>query len=69
MKMKRIVWNMLGAAAVGLLAVGCEKESGSQGSGPDRVSPAVLAAFEALYPGAEQVRWEVKGDYAVANFY
>ena len=60
---------MLGAAAVGLLAVGCEKESGSQGSGPDRVSPAVLAAFEALYPGAEQVRWEVKGDYAVANFY
>lgn len=69
MKMKRIVWNMLGAAAVGLLAVGCEKESGSQGNGPDRVSPAVLAAFEALYPGAEQVRWEVKGDYAVANFY
>ena len=60
---------MLGAAAVGLLAVGCEKESGSQGNGPDRVSPAVLAAFEALYPGAEQVRWEVKGDYAVANFY
>ncbi len=33
------------------------------------VSKEVQAAFNAKYPQAKDVEWELKGDYAVADFY
>lgn len=59
--------NLLVAAAA-FLAAGCERSDGERGSGGE-VSPQVLAAFAERYPGAQNVSWSMKGDYAVADFY
>ena len=67
--MKKLVRNLLGVAALTLMAAGCEKSETGGSPGSDGVSPQALAAFEQLYPGAENVQWNVKGDYAVATFY
>lgn len=53
-------------AATALLTVSCES---NKGGGADTVSPQVLKAFAEQYPGAQNVSWAVKGDYAVASFY
>lgn len=49
----------------------CQKDDNPGPNGPvaGEVSKNVLEAFAAKYPGATNVRWNVKGDYAVANFY
>lgn len=67
--MKKLVRNLLGVVVLSLLTAGCEKDEMGGSSGIDGVSPQALASFEKLYPGAENVRWSVKGDYAVATFY
>lgn len=67
MKGKQLFRNMWILAAAALAAAGCEKEQSAPG-GMNRVSDAARSAFEALYPGAGAVRWEVKGEYAVAAF-
>ena len=65
--MKNWMRNLLVAAAA-FLAAGCERSDGERGSGGE-VSPQVLAAFAECYPGAQNVSWSMKGDYAVADFY
>lgn len=61
--------TILAFAAVAILAAGCSKEHDGPGSGsPGEVSDAVKIAFEAKYPGAQNVQWAVKGKHAVANF-
>lgn len=67
MKGIQLFRNMWMLTAVALTAVGCEKEDAAAG-GSASVSKAARAAFEMRYPGASQVRWEVKGEYAVAEF-
>lgn len=66
--MKNFVKNMLVAAIAVLAVTGCDRQNGGGGSA-NEVSPAVLEAFAERFPGAENVRWSVKGEYAVANFY
>lgn len=60
--------NLLIAAAAVLVVAGCERSDGGRGAG-DEVSPRVMEAFAERFPGAQNVRWSVKGDYAVADFY
>lgn len=63
----KFVNTLLGVATAVVLAVGCEKAD--QGSNPSgEVSPQVLEAFATRFPGAQQVSWAVKGEYAVASF-
>lgn len=54
-------------ATAAMLVVGCEKanDGGTTGS---EVSPQVLEAFSARYPGAQNVSWSVRDGYAVASF-
>lgn len=59
------IWTLAAAAVLGLSS--CEKNNG-ENDGPGEVSQAVMAAFEARYPGATNVTWRVSGDYAIANF-
>lgn len=62
------VKNLFGAALIALAVAGCEKSEDNRSSGAE-VSPQVLEAFAERFPGAENVRWTMKGDYAVADFY
>ena len=56
-------------SAAALLIMGCEKNEYDDGPGnPGQVSEAAKTAFETKYPGAQNVRWTVKGEHAVANF-
>lgn len=66
--MKKYVRNLLAVAAAALLVAGCESNNGG-GNSAATVSPEVLKAFAERFPGAENVAWAVKGDYAVATFY
>lgn len=59
------IWTLAAAAVLGLSS--CSKDDNG-GPGPGEVSQAVMASFEARYPGATDVTWRVSGDYAVANF-
>lgn len=67
MKTIKLFRNLWILAAAALAATGCEKERAAPG-GAATVSEAARAAFETRYPGASQVRWEMKGEYAVAEF-
>ena len=67
MKTIKLFRNLWILAAAALAATGCEKEHAAPG-GAATVSEAARAAFETRYPGASQVRWEMKGEYAVAEF-
>ena len=59
--------TLLGWLAAAVLLAGCEqKEHTESGSG---VSPRALASFAELYPGAQDVHWSIRGEYAVADFY
>lgn len=60
------IWTLAAAAVLGLSS--CSKDEGDGGPGSGEVSQAVIAAFEARYPGATNVTWRVSGDYAIANF-
>ena len=60
-----IVWTLAAATLFGLAS--CSKDNENT-PGPGEVSEAVMAAFEARYPGATNVTWRISGDYAVANF-
>lgn len=55
-------------AATALLFAACDKDEVG-GPGDSHISQEVLAAFNARYPGAQDVRWSLRGDYAVANFF
>lgn len=65
--MKKLVNTLFGVAAATFLIVGCEKSDNGRNPGGE-VSPQVLEAFSARYPGAQNVSWTVKGGYAVASF-
>lgn len=54
-------------ATAAMLVVGCEKANDGGTTG-NEVSPQVLEAFNARYPGAQNVSWSVRDGYAVASF-
>ena len=66
--MKKIkMISCLSAAA--MLILSCNtKENQEPDLGNATVSEAVIAAFNARYPDAQDVSWSVRGGYAVANF-
>lgn len=66
--MKKIkMISCLSAAA--MLILSCNtKENQEPDLGNATVSDAVIAAFNARYPDAQDVSWSVRGGYAVANF-
>lgn len=68
MNTKKKTLSVLTMAATALLFAACDKD---EVGGPDdsHISQEVLAAFNARYPGAQDVRWSLRGDYAVANFF
>ena len=65
--MKTLVKSLLCAATLALTVTGCEKADNHRSD--TEVSPQVLKTFAEQFPGAENVMWSVKGNYAVANFY
>lgn len=66
--MKNLVKNLMAVIAVTFVVAGCEKSDDGRNT-MNAVSPRVLEAFAARYPGAENVSWQMKGNYAVADFY
>lgn len=66
--MKNYVKTLMAVACAVLVAVGCEKADNGHNAA-DEISPQVLEAFAARYPGAGNVSWRIKGNYAVADFY
>ena len=58
------------AAFAALTFSGCSDDDNSDvPENTHLVSKEVQAAFNAKYPQAKDVEWELKGDYAVADFY
>ena len=68
MNTKKKTLSVLTMAATALLFAACDKDEVG-GPGDSHISQEVLAAFNARYPGAQDVRWSLRGDYAVANFF
>ena len=68
MNTKKKTLSVLTMAATALLFAACDKDEVG-GPGDSHISQEVLAAFNARYPGAQDVRWALRGDYAVANFF
>lgn len=68
MKKNRILW--LGALAAGLLTFGSCSDNDDNGipENAHLVSKEVQDAFNAKYPQARDVEWELKGSYAVVDF-
>ena len=57
------------AAFAALTFSGCSDDDNSDvPENTHLVSKEVQAAFNAKYPQAKDVEWELKGDYAVADF-
>lgn len=73
LKMKNVMMDFVktltGVAAAALVMTGCQKSGEERTPEQATVSPQVMAAFADRFPGAENVRWSMKGGYAVANFY
>lgn len=60
-----IGWTLAVTATLGLWS--CSEQDNS-GPDPESVSAAVQEAFAARYPGAANVTWSLRGEYAVASF-
>ena len=68
MNTKKKTLSVLTMAATALLFAACDKDEVG-GPGDSHISQEVLTACNARYPGAQDVRWALRGDYAVANFF
>ena len=60
-----IGWTLAVAATLGLWSC---SEQVNPVPDPESVSAAVQEAFAARYPGAANVTWSLRGEYAVASF-
>lgn len=74
MKKLLSLWMVLFAVMLGLASCSESDMPEAPPGGPGTVDPStlpevVLQEFNARYPGATDVSWSVKNDYAVANFY
>ena len=67
MNTKKKTLSVLTMAATALLFAACDKDEVG-GPGDSHISQEVLAAFNARYPGAQDVRWSLRGDYAWRTF-
>lgn len=55
----------IGASVIALGAVSCETD---RHAGEGTVSEAAIRSLDEMYPGATDIEWKVKGEYAVADF-